>query len=191
MRFISKTINLGVVLDGGRPKNIYTGDGGASAVVVRFVDGVVDVKDDWAVEKMLNHRFYKKDFVAANDAEAEEFLKSHKSSEPEHTIIDFSGHLPKKITPSSKLTREEEIKKMVKEEAVKIAKTMVQEIMNQQKIPAENDPAVVKEPVATKEPADPAVTKESQKTDFAPTVLDATKEENVSSVKKTKTSSKK
>lgn len=131
MKFVSKNVNLCVVLKPSIPAEPLAGRTATPGVYARFENGVLSVNDANMVELLKTHPSFNRDFIAvedAEDAQIHSFLANQNNKEPEHNIINMEyGHPGKSIGRASPpLTPE--LKKVVTDAAVQMAKELTAEL---------------------------------------------------------------
>lgn len=127
MRFVSKSANLMLVLKQGLPGNVQLGTTAISGVYVKFQSGVVDVKEQSLIDLMLKHPGFNVDFIAVEEEETDPFEYLRNDSEPAHVLTEIKyGHAEKSVgTPRKPAKLSPEIKALLHEEAIKMAKAML------------------------------------------------------------------
>lgn len=131
MKFVSKNMNLRVVLSHGIPAEPMSGRNAVPGLYVKFENGLVEVRDEETAKKMLVHQGFNSDFISVEEGEKDPYVDSRSESEPEHinTEIKF-GHIGKTtakkvtITPQQKKALRPIMEEMAKEMAVEMAKEM-------------------------------------------------------------------
>lgn len=170
MKFISKNSNLRVVLIHGIPGSPIVGREAVPGLSVKFEDGVAIVKDPAIQEKMLAHPSFNQDFILADEAGVDPFLR--KSIEPEHDIQEIQyGHVGKNINPKPAIPLTPEVKKMLtdmamemaKKMAPQIAKTLVHDVLKDMQ--KDKEAATVAEGSEQPEETDTSKTKKTRKAD--------------------------
>lgn len=129
-KFVSKNQNLMIVLKPGISANPLAGAPAQPGLSVRFQDGVLFLDNDEIAEKLLaSQAFIDGDFIEVLDGEVDPYVKGRKSSEPNHLIEELKyGHIEKTIgTPKAA----SELQKMVADEAVKLAKAMLPDMVKE------------------------------------------------------------
>lgn len=132
MKFVSKSSNLMLVLKPGLPGNHLTGQSPVTGIYVKFSNGMVDVKDDSIVEMMKRHPALNIDFVAVDEASKEEdpYAYYRSDSEPTHVTSEIKyGHVERSTTSAKPKGLPPELAKLIKEQAMSMAKEMVKEML--------------------------------------------------------------
>jgi hypothetical protein len=128
-KFVSKSQNLMIVLKPGISANPLAGAPAQPGLSVRFQDGILFLDNEDIAEKLLASQAYLDgDFIEVLDGEVDPYKKSRKDSEPRHIIEELKyGHIEKTIG-SPKTT---EMQKLIAEEAVRLAKAMLPEMVKE------------------------------------------------------------
>ena len=130
MKFVSKNINLRVVLRPGIPGNAVVGREPQPGLYVKFEGGTANVVDEEMTRLMLAHKGFGSDFIRVEANDIDPYYASRVQSEPEHNIIEMSHGTPgRNLNPQSKLPLSPELKKLVQEMAVDLAKKMVPDLV--------------------------------------------------------------
>lgn len=125
MKFISKSANLHVILKPGLPAQPITGTPATATVSVRFQGGIANVGQEELVKMMLSHPGFNRDFISAEENARDPFAYLRKDTEPQHIIEEMRyGHPYRTVTPKN-TELPPEIKKIIMDEAVLIAKEML------------------------------------------------------------------
>jgi hypothetical protein len=158
MKFISKNVNLRVVLRPGIPAEPITGRQPVAGLYAKFENGSLISNDETTIELLKKHPGFGPDYIMVEDGGVDPYKDTRKESEPEHSIqqIDY-GHVGKSLTPKSgvKFTKEQKIaiekmfKDGVKEEALKLVQSMLAN--KSPELPEEKKPEVLKENNAKEE----------------------------------------
>lgn len=125
MKFQSKFNNYRVILKSGIPAEPITGRAAVPAVFIKFEDGMVNVDNPELVEKLLNHPKCGQygDFIPIEEVSATNWREKGKN-EPEHDMLNLKhGGVEKSLNPKKK-ELSPELKKLLTEEATKMAKKM-------------------------------------------------------------------
>lgn len=157
MKFISRNINLRVVLRPGIPGEPMVGRSPIPGLYVKFEDGVANVTDAESIKLMLlPMKGFGVDYVAADDEEAKRFTRLSES-EPEHDVYSIEyGHVGKNMNPKGQFTLPAELKDYIEKAAAKraaeIAKPLALELLKEMMVSkAESEaPAKVVEKPAIK-----------------------------------------
>jgi len=141
MKFFSKNSNLRIVLKHGIPAEPITGRSAVPGVYVRFEDGMVNVHDEEMIKSLKNHPRFNIDFVC-DESQTDPFLVSRSDSEPQHIMGEVQyGGIVKRNVPQGKPKLSPELEKIVKEEARKMAKEILTDILNKSKAKEEGSKA--------------------------------------------------
>lgn len=129
MKFISKNLNLRLVLQPSMPAVPLAGQPAKNGVYVKFEGGVATIDNEEIVQKLLIHPAYNIDFVAVGSENQEQIAiaaeRAQRAVEPEHEITQVQfGHIGQSLNPKPpvKLTPE------VQEYLTKVAATMATEM---------------------------------------------------------------
>lgn len=146
MKFVSKNLNLRIVLRPGTEGNRLDGQAGQPGLYVKFEDGEANVDDHKLVELMVKHPGFNRDFIKVDEGELDPYAGTRRSTEHEHDMIELEyGHVkrnanPRKptVTPEMRKIAIDLAKEMAAEIAPKLAKEMVKEAL--QEAQASNNP---------------------------------------------------
>lgn len=128
MRFVSKSTNLNVILRPSIPGNPMTGTPAQPGLSARFMDGIIDVKDQDMIDLMLRHPAFNSDFIAVDEGERDPYAYNRSDSEPDHIITEMRYGMPeRRIEADTRKKLSPEMMKLVQE----YAKEMVKEILQQ------------------------------------------------------------
>jgi hypothetical protein len=128
MKFISKNLNLMVVLRNGISANPIAGVVAIPGLYARFEDGLFESHNPEVIERMQKHAGYNSDFVSVDDQEQARFAKAQSNvfNEPEHDITQIEyGHVGKSMNPRPGLKLTPEMQKALASMAEKMAKDML------------------------------------------------------------------
>jgi hypothetical protein len=120
-KFVSKNANYMVVLRPGVAGSRSLGTASVPGLYVKFLSGVVDVKEFDVVELLRAHPSYGIDFMEVKEDEVDPYENTRKDIEPDHVRAEIRyGHVEKREgTPlKSKLTPEQ--RKIIEAEAIKM-----------------------------------------------------------------------
>lgn len=132
MRFVSKSSNLMVVLKPGLPGSTVTGQLPVNGIYIKFSAGTVDVKDEKLVEMLKNHPSFGVDFIAVEDNLSDPYKHHREDVEPAHIIQEMKyGHAGETMGSKKNIKLSPEVKKLLEEEAVKMAKDMLPGMMKE------------------------------------------------------------
>lgn len=127
MKFVSKNMNLRVVLRHGVPAEPMSGRNAIPGLHVKFESGLADVKDEDVIRLMLNHPGFNSDFIAVEDGGKDPFSDYRREKEPDHINTEIVyGHVGKSTGKKAVLTAEQ--KKLLKPMAQEMAKQMFKEM---------------------------------------------------------------
>lgn len=121
-KFVSKNSNYMVVLRPGVEGNRALGTHAINGLYVKFVAGIVDVKEDQIINMLREHPSYGIDFMEVKPNEVDPYAEERAEIEPPHTTTEIKyGHAeksvgtprPVKMTPAMKKMVENEAKKMI------------------------------------------------------------------------------
>lgn len=137
MKFISKNSTYRLILRAGQPAELATGRLPVPTIYVRFEEGVADVKDEELIKLVLNHKDYGVDFFAyeSDDVKTQKLIADRVSAEPDHDITDIQfGHVGRKTSPT-KFNMTPEIKAMLLDNSMAMAKSIAVEMVKEQMKP--------------------------------------------------------
>lgn len=158
VKFVSKNVNLSIVLEHGISEDKLSGRPAISGLYVRFRNGVVTTNTEIA-EKMRKHSGFNSDFYEVAEEAPDIFADMRKDTEPAHMIQEMKyGHpegsmntpVPVKFTPAQK----EAMQKMISEEAAKLASAILPDLVKETlakiaaaEVKTTEDTAVIKEDI--------------------------------------------
>ena len=149
MKFVSKNINLGIVLKPGIPGDPVLGRVSVPGLFVKFEDGIANVEDKEWIKLMLNHPGYERDFIKIDDGELDPFADNRGKTEPHHSITNIEyGHVGKTVGSAPKVKLTPAQMNAVKELASKMAVNMFESMR------ADEESTTAKEVVAEKPQAE-------------------------------------
>ena len=129
MKFISKSANLNIILRPGMQAQPLTGTPAKATIFVRFKDGIADVEDEELVKMMMIHDGFERDFVAA-DEKGTDIYAHQREHEVQYVTEELVHGQAKRIgTPLVKRPMSPEIKKMINDQAISIAKEMLPDMV--------------------------------------------------------------
>lgn len=143
MKFVSKLSNHRVTLIPSQPGEPITGRLATPALFVKFESGVANVNDEKAIELMLNHPRFNRDFLAPELVEGkaagkDPYAYQRRSLEPEHTHTNVQyGHIgkatgaPKGVMTGLSRDKAQMLQKAIDEEATKKAMALAPELAKQ------------------------------------------------------------
>jgi len=132
MKFVSKNSNLMVVLRPGILGNHLSGTATINGIYVKFSQGMADVKEEKFIDMMKLHPAFGSDFIAVETPEEDPFAYLRKEVEPAHVITEINyGHAEKSVGSKKNTQLSPEIKKMLQDEAVRMAKEMLPGMMKE------------------------------------------------------------
>jgi hypothetical protein len=127
MKFVSKNMNLRVVLSHGIPAEPMSGRNAVPGMYVKFESGLADVKDEEMVKRMLNHPALNSDFIAVEEGGRDPYADYRSEKEPEHVQTEIVyGHVGKSVGTKPKLTIDQ--KKALRPMAEEMAREMFKEM---------------------------------------------------------------
>ena len=130
MKFISKNANLRIVLEPGIQGNVLAGQLGKPGVYVKFQDGVVEIKDQDKIDKMKLHDGYNIDFISVDEKELDPYAHTRSEIEPPHIQAEIRyGHVDTIAIPKIKGKLSPQMKKILSEQAMIMAKQMVEQML--------------------------------------------------------------
>jgi len=136
MKFVSKNMNLRVVLRHAIPAEPMSGRNAVPGLYVKFESGFVEVKDEETIKLMLNHPGFNSDYIAVEESGKDPFADYRREKEPEHITTEIVyGHVGKTtgkktvLTPEQKKALRPMAEAMAKEMFKEMAPTMMQEML--------------------------------------------------------------
>lgn len=166
MKFISKNINLRIILEHGVAADPISGRAGKPSVHVKFNDGTADVSDAKLIKLMKTHSGFGSDFIEAPETGLDPYSDTRKESEPVHQLTEMKyGQAVKTTVSPHKIKLTPEMNKVVgalaQELALKMAPELAVKILEQVA-------GAKKEPVEEKEEVDLKDTNPTPKTKTQP-----------------------
>ena len=136
MRFVSKSSNLRVVLKPGIPGNHLSGVVAQQGVYVKFIGGIVEIKDPEIIKAMKAHPGFNSDYIAVEDEitqEVDPYEYQRQETEPTHYLTDLSTGRPTKTVQSKGKRRKlsPEIEKAIQDAGMDLAKKMLPGMVKQ------------------------------------------------------------
>lgn len=121
-KFVSKNSNYMIVLKPGIEGNRALGVHAISGLYIKFISGMVDVKDESLIEQLRAHPSYGVDFVEVKENEVDPYSDVREESEPDHFVAEVKyGHTEKIATTSNKKVKlSPQMKKLIEGEAIKM-----------------------------------------------------------------------
>lgn len=130
MKFVSKANRLNVVISPGLSAQPLTGTPEKPRISAQFEGGILEVKDEGMIEKMLAHPGFNRDFFLAEVGAADPYAYSRSDAEPAHLITEMQfGHPVARKTGSPKQQLSPEVRKLLQDEAASMAKEMVKQML--------------------------------------------------------------
>lgn len=128
-KFVSKSMNLSIVLDHAISEDKLSGRPAVPGFNVRFHDGTVVVSEEIAARLRL-HPGFGRDYYEVAEETPNVYAERARSSEPEHMITPIEyGHLGKTISDPVKVKftpqQEAYMKQIVAQEAAKLSAQML------------------------------------------------------------------
>lgn len=121
-KFVSKNSNYMVVLRPGLEGNRTLGTHAVPGLYVKFLSGLVDIKEDSVIALMRAHPCFGTDFIEIKQEEIDPFLDSREDAEPDHVISEIKyGHAENtKVTGNKRTKMTPGMKKLIETEALKM-----------------------------------------------------------------------
>ena len=147
-----------VVLRPGIPGNHLSGTAAINGIYMKFQGGMLEIKEDKLIEMMKLHPAFGSDFIMVEMPDEDPFSYIRKETEPAHIITEIKyGHAENAVGSKKNTQLSPEIKKMLQDEAVRMAKEMLpgmmKEMMNEMKAkvtPEENTNVIIEEEITPK-----------------------------------------
>lgn len=128
MKFVSKNLNLRLVLRPSMSAEPLAGRSAIPGVYVLFQDGVANVPDPELVKLLQVHPGFNSDFVAVSEDEEATLVAKSSSLEPEHDVMEVNyGHAGKTLNPKKAFPMTPEMKKAITDMAIEIAMGILKE----------------------------------------------------------------
>jgi len=120
-KFVSKNSNYMIVLKPGIEGNRALGTHAIPGLYIKFLSGMVDIKEESIIAQMRAHPSYNVDFLEVKDADLDPFADTREESEPAHFISEIKyGHTEKAQGSVKKMKLTPAMKKMIEGEALKM-----------------------------------------------------------------------
>jgi hypothetical protein len=121
-KFVSKNSNYMVVLKPGLEGNRALGTHAIPGLYVKFLSGLVDVREESIIALMRAHPCFGTDFIEVKQEEIDPFLDQRDEVEPDHVISEIKyGHSENmKVTGNKKTKLTPALKKLIEGEAMKM-----------------------------------------------------------------------
>lgn len=130
MKFVSKANRLNVVISPGLSAQPLTGTPEKPRISAQFEGGILEVKDEGMIEKLLAHPGFNRDFYLAEVGQVDPYAYSRSEIEPAHQITEIQfGHPTARKTGAPKQQLSPEVRKLLQEEAASMAKDMVKQML--------------------------------------------------------------
>lgn len=128
MKFISKNLNLRVVLKPSIPAERLTGRPAQAGIYAKFEDGQLLTDDENIIQMLRNHPSFNGDFVEVTSEEQEMVLQAGRvgESEPDHTLMEIKHGSPGKNQNPIKPKLTPEMRKLVMAEAQKMVQSLLE-----------------------------------------------------------------
>lgn len=122
IKFVSKNSNYMVVLKPGLEGNRALGTHAVPGLYVKFLSGIVDVKEDSIVALLRAHPCFGTDFIEVKQEDVDPFIDTREEVEPDHVISEIKyGHSENmKFTGGKRTKMTPALKKMIEGEALKM-----------------------------------------------------------------------
>lgn len=121
IKFVSKNSNYMVVLKPGLEGNRALGTHSIPGIYVKFLSGVVDLKDQAHIDMMRAHPCFGTDFIEVKSEELDPFADAREEIEPDHVISEIKyGHSENMRVPNKKVKLTPAMKKLIEGEAMKM-----------------------------------------------------------------------
>jgi hypothetical protein len=135
MKFISKNINLRVVLRHGTPPEPISGRLAVPGLYVKFEDGRATINDEETIRLLLAHPGFNHDFIMAEENQVDPFVSYRREKEPAHQMTELKyGTFGKSTGPRQNKKYTSDQLAMIKEEATRIAKEMLKEVLQTKQV---------------------------------------------------------
>ena len=123
MKFVSKNVNLRVVLSPGLQAEPQSGFRGKPGLYVRFQDGIAEVRDEETIRMMLDHPGYNSDFICLDEGARDPYASKRVESEPQHVTSELKyGQVVKTVGAAPEKKLPVELEEMIRtriEEGIK------------------------------------------------------------------------
>ena len=130
MKFVSKSGRLNVIISPGLSAQPLTGTPEKPRVSAQFEGGILEVKDEAMVEKLLAHPGFNRDFFAAEVGQPDPYLYGRVDAEPAHTITEIQfGHPVARKTGNPTPQLSPEVRKLLQTEAAAMATEMAKAML--------------------------------------------------------------
>lgn len=126
MRFVSKSTNLNVILRPSLPGNPMLGTPATPGLSVRFIDGIVDVKDQDMIDLLISHPGHNQDYISVDDGQRDPYAYNRAESEPDHVITEMQfGQPVARKMGNATVKLPPEMMKIVQDMATQMVKEML------------------------------------------------------------------
>ena len=120
-KFVSKNSNYMIVLKPGVEGNRALGTHAIPGLYIKFLSGLVDIKEESIIAQMRTHPSYGVDFLEVKDSEIDPYADTREETEPSHVISEIKyGHSEKAAGSSKKIKMSPQLKRMIEGEALKM-----------------------------------------------------------------------
>jgi len=110
-----------IVLKPGVEGNRALGTHAIPGLYIKFLSGMVDIKEESIIELMRAHPSYNVDFLEVKDADVDPYADQREESEPSHFISEIKyGHTEKAMGSGKKTKITPQMKKFIEGEAMKM-----------------------------------------------------------------------
>lgn len=131
MKFISKNLNLRIVLSPSIPSAPLAGQVGKSGIYAKFENGLLSTDDPNIINQLLSHPAYNLDFSSVSQEDEAYIHNREYSNEPEHDVTEIQyGHVGKSLNPKAPIQMSPEVRAFLAETAAKMAADMVKNMMS-------------------------------------------------------------
>ena len=120
-KFVSKNSNYMIVLKPGVEGNRALGTHAIPGLYIKFLSGMVEIKEESVVAQMRAHPSFGVDFLEIKDADLDPFSDTREETEPAHVISEIKyGHSEKAAGSSKNVKLSPAMKKVIEKEALKM-----------------------------------------------------------------------
>jgi hypothetical protein len=120
-KFISKNSNYMVVLTPGVEGNRNLGTRAVPGLYIKFLSGLVDIKEESVVEMMREHPSFGIDFVEVKPEDVDPYAYAREEIEPAHVISEIKyGHNEKAAGTAGPAKMSPQLRKLIEIEALKM-----------------------------------------------------------------------
>lgn len=119
-KFVSKNSNYMIVLKPGVEGNRSLGTHAIPGLYIKFLSGVVDIKEESIANQLREHPAFGIEFVEVKDSEVDPYSDTREEVEPDHVIQEIKYGHAEGMKGSHKTKISPQMKKVIEAEALKM-----------------------------------------------------------------------